>query len=143
MKYVAVRILEQWKNLEVYFLQFLPKQSNFRSSVANTDRYKRISEALRDPLTEAYVSFCAYSATEFEDFLLSFQSDEPKIHLLYPSMCKLVSILMRKLASKKLLSDADAEKLLVDIHLKENRKPLKFIEVGTKATGILYEQEQL
>ena len=58
-------------------------------------------------------------------------------------MCKLVSNLIRKFVSKKLLSDADAENLLVGIHLKENQKPLKFIEVGTKATGILHEQEQL
>ena len=68
IRYVAVRILEQWKNLKVYYLQFLLKQSIFRSSVANTDCYKRISEALHDPLTEVYVSFCAYSAAEFEDF---------------------------------------------------------------------------
>ena len=27
MKYVAVRILQQWKNLKEYFLRFLPKKS--------------------------------------------------------------------------------------------------------------------
>ena len=46
------------------------------------DCYKRICAALQDPLTEAYTSFCAYSTTEFEDLLLQFQSDEPRIHLL-------------------------------------------------------------
>ena len=89
MKYIAVRILQQWKNLKEYFL-FLPKESNFKSTVANTDRYKTICAALQDPLTEAYMSFCAYSTTVFEDFL-KFQSDEPRIYLLYSSMCKLVS----------------------------------------------------
>ena len=30
--------------------------------------------ALQDPLAEAYTSFCVYPTTEFEDFLLQFQS---------------------------------------------------------------------
>ena len=51
MKYVAVRILQQWKNFKEYFLKFLSKQSDFKSTVANTDRYKRICAALQDPLT--------------------------------------------------------------------------------------------
>ena len=66
MKYVAVRILQQWKS----FWKFLPKKSNLKSTVVNTDRYKRISAALQNPLAEAYTSFCAYSTTESEDFLL-------------------------------------------------------------------------
>ena len=143
MKYAAVRILEQWKNLKEYFLKVLPQQSTFKSTVAKTERYKRITKALQDPLTEAYVSFCAFASAEFEDFLLPFQSDEPLIHLLYPSMCKLVSNLMGKFICKKMLSGVDSENLLVDIHLKTNRKPLSLIEVGTKAKGILNEQAHL
>ena len=54
MKYVAVRVLQQWKNFNEYFLKFLPRKSNFKSIVANTDRYQRICAALQDPLTEAY-----------------------------------------------------------------------------------------
>ena len=77
------RILQQRKNLKEYFLKFLPKESNFKSTVANTDRYKRICAALQNPLTEAYTSFCAHSATEFEDFLLELQSDQQRIHLLH------------------------------------------------------------
>ena len=33
MKYVALRLLEQWSNLKEYFLNFLPKQSNFKSEI--------------------------------------------------------------------------------------------------------------
>ena len=47
MKYVAVRILQQWKNLKKYFLKFLPKESNFQSTVANTDCYVWICAALQ------------------------------------------------------------------------------------------------
>ena len=72
MKYVAVRTLQQWKSLKKYLLKFLPKESNFKSTVANTNRFKRIYAALQDPLTEACTSFCAYSTTQFVDFLLQF-----------------------------------------------------------------------
>ena len=49
MKFVAVRILQQWKNLKEYFLKFLPKESNFKSTVANPNCYKRICAALQVP----------------------------------------------------------------------------------------------
>ena len=133
MKYVAVRILQQWKNLNEYFLKFLPKENNFKSSGANTHGYARICEALQDLLTEAYTSFCAYSTTEFEDFLLQFQSDEPRIDLVYFSMCKLVSNVQQKFIGKKLLSSVDSKYLLVDIYFEENRKALQFVDIGTKA----------
>ena len=70
MKYVALRLLEQWPNLKEYFLNFLPKQSNFKSEIAKTYRYIRIKEAVEELLTEAYVSFCAFTAHDFESFLL-------------------------------------------------------------------------
>ena len=92
-----------------------------KSTLANTDPYTRISAALQDPLTEAYTSFCAYSTTEFKYFILQFQSDEPRIHLLYFSMCKLVSNLQQKFIWKKLLSGVDSENLLVAIYFKKNR----------------------
>ena len=69
MKYFAVKLLQQWKNLKEYFLKVFPKESNFTSTVANTHRYKRIYAALQGPLTEAYISFCSYPTTKFEDFL--------------------------------------------------------------------------
>ena len=100
MRYVAVRILQQWKNLKEYFLKFLPKKSNFKSTVANTDRYKRICAALQDPLAEAYTSVCTYSTSEVEDFLLQFQSYESRIHLLYSSICNLFQICNKSLFVK-------------------------------------------
>ena len=68
------------------------------------DCFERICAALQDLLTEANASFYGYSTTEFEDFLLQFQSHEPRIHLLCFSMWKLVSNLQQKFICKKLLS---------------------------------------
>ena len=84
MKYVALRCLEQWENLKEYFLKFIPQQKNFKKEVEKTQRYLRIKTALSEPLMEAYVSFVAFVAHDFEEFLVPFQSAEPMIHLLYP-----------------------------------------------------------
>ena len=81
IKYVAVILLQHLK-FEGLLLEVFTQESNLKSTVA----WKRICAALHDRLTEAYISFCAYSTTEFEDFF-QFQSDEPRVHLLYFSMC--------------------------------------------------------
>ena len=71
------------EKFEEIFLEVFNQESNFKSTVANTDRYKkrykRICATLHDPATEAYTSFCAYSISKFEDFLVQLQSDEPRI----------------------------------------------------------------
>ena len=99
MKYVAVRILEQWDNLLAYFIDFLPKQNTFKSTIKNTERFKRISSALKDEMTQCYIAF---AAQDFQGFLLQFQSEQPMIHLLDHGMCKLYnSKLYRNLSIKK------------------------------------------
>ena len=99
MKYVAVRILEQWDNLLAYFIDFLPKQNTFKSTIKNTERFKRISSALKDEMTQCYIAF---SAQDFQGFLLQFQSEQPMIDLLYHGMCKLYnSKLYRNSSIKK------------------------------------------
>ena len=100
MKNVAVRVLQQFPNLKEYFLTFLPKSKGFKP-IAKTDRYQSIASALKDPLAEFYIAFSAFTANEFEAFLVPFQSDEPKIHLLYPGICKLVSGIRSKFIKSK------------------------------------------
>ena len=73
MEYVAVVLLEQWPNLKEYFLNFLSKKSNFKSEIAKTYCYTRIKKAFKESLTEAFVSFCAFSAHDSESFLLPIQ----------------------------------------------------------------------
>jgi len=72
MKHVAIRVVEQWDNLTEYFLKFVPKQKDTFRKIKETARYQRISKALEDSLTLAYVEFCAFVARDFEMFLLPF-----------------------------------------------------------------------
>ena len=101
MEYVALRIAEQWDNLTEYFLKFLPKQKNFKSTIMKTERYQGISESIQDPLNLCYTSFCAFATNDFELFLLPFQSEEATIHLLDPEMYKLLESLMTKFIREK------------------------------------------
>ena len=88
---MALCFLEEWPNLKEYFLNFLPTQSNFKTEIAKTYRYIRIKKALEEPLTETYISFCAFTVRNFESFLSPLQTGEPMIHQLFPSMCNLLN----------------------------------------------------
>ena len=137
IKYVAVRVLDQYPNIKEYFLKFLPEEKNFRSTFEKTDRYKRICKYLNDPLVEAALSFCGYIANDFEEFLKPFQSNEPKIHLMYPAMCQLVVNIMHKFVSRKVLSGDAAKNIAIDVEKAKNLKPVKLIDVGTKGKQLL------
>ena len=136
IKDVAVRVLEQYPNLREYFLRALPKQKGFKQ-LQKTDRYQRITKLLKDPLTQFYIAFCAFSANECNDFLVPFQSNEPKIHLLFPSICKLVSSIMMKYMKKRVLSDDHCENVKLCETDKQNQKGLNLIDVGTKCKMLL------
>ena len=137
MKYVALRCVEQWSNLTEYFLKYLPKQKNFKREIQNTHRYIRIKTALGDEATEAYASFCAFVAHDFESFLVPFQTSEPLIHQLHPALCKLLYDLQRKFVKQAKLNQDIAENIFIDANKSDNQKSLKNIDVGTKALCII------
>ena len=130
MKYVALRCLDQWINLKEYFLNFLPKQRNFKHEISKAQGYVSIKAALEEPLTEVYVSFCAFVAHDLELFLLPLQTKEPVVHLLYPPICKLLSNLQSKYIKNKVLSNQSREN--INLGKKENLKPLNLIDIGRK-----------
>ena len=110
MKNVAVRCLGQWENLKDYFLQFLPQQKKFKNEVEKTQRYLRIKAALSEPIMESYVSFVAFVAHDFQEFLVPCKSTESMIHLLYFVLCKLMNMLQRKFVRKIKSSSDDTTK---------------------------------
>ena len=122
MKYVALRCLEQWKNLKEYFLKFFLEQKNFKKEVEKTQKYLRIKTALNEPIIEAYVSFVAFMAHEFQEFLVPFQSTESMIHFLYPVLCRLMNALQRKFVRKIKLSSNDTTKnIYINVRWQEHK----------------------
>ena len=120
----------------------MPKTSTFKRTVKEMDWYKRIAELLKNELTVPYLSFIATIANDFERFLTMFQSMTPRILLLYTEMVRLIRTLMRKFVKSRLLVDRmDGKKvpksitdlLLIKVTDIKNCKPIKMIDVGTKA----------
>lgn len=146
MKKSCLRLLEQWPNLCEYFLKFLPSQKNFRS-IANTDRYKRIAAVLEQPIFKAYLCFIAFTAQQFEHFLIQFQSANSKVCYLYSSMGSLLyGLLTEFVKQQKLLSvenkPLDAKSLSqIDSSSKENQKKKKNMGIGTRAKVVLSEAD--
>ena len=106
-KFVLVRIIKHWENLRAYFLEFLPKQKNFKRESKTTHRYVNIKEVLDDPLSQAYLAFVVLIAKEYESFLLPFQSQEPMIHLLYHGISRLLTNMLKNFVSKRVLYRED------------------------------------
>ncbi|HBK83112.1 MAG TPA: hypothetical protein DDZ41_05870 [Flavobacterium sp.] len=114
---ILSRILHQWSNLKEYFLKFLPKEKNFSREIAPTDRYKRISRILSSDMSEIYISFAIHISECLESFLLNFESDSPKIHVLFPAIGDLFYKIMSKFVKKKyLIKDTGKGTAIKDAH---------------------------
>ena len=106
LKFVFVQIIEQLENLRAYFHEFLPKQKNFKREIQTSHCYVSI-KVLEDPLSLAYLAFVFLIASEYESFLLPFQSQEPMIHLLYHGISRLLTNMMKNFVSKRVLYRED------------------------------------
>ena len=139
LRKIRVKVLEQHQNLREYFLKFLPKTSTFKSTVRDTERYKRIKEVLGNETSVPYIAFIAFIANDFKIFLKTFQSMKSRIHIVCPEISKLVTPLMSKFIKSKLLRDdsnnAKSVSNLLTLNVKDtkNCKPLKLIDIGVKA----------
>ena len=141
MKYVCIRLLEQLPNLKEYFLKFLPKIDQY-NKLKKTERYQRIKSILADPMSEVYLSFCAFATGDFKSFMLEFQNDQLMIHMLFDDMFNLLTNLMKTFIKKKVLLNGDfhsKENLSkIDVLKAKNNKPLNLIDIGTKAKSFFF-----
>ncbi|XP_065677645.1 uncharacterized protein LOC136092905 [Hydra vulgaris] len=148
LRRICSQILEQHKNLCKYYIKFLPTTTSFKSTFRDTERYKRITDILQNEILMPYISFIAFIANDFEIFLKTFQSIKPRIHLIYSEMSKLFVALMSKFIKTKLLyvnnNGSNSikyinELLMIDVIDSKNCKPLKLIDIGTKAKSYFSE----
>ena len=146
MKYVLVRIIDQWPNLKEHFVTFLPKQKEFKQTIKEKKRYKQIIEVFENELALPYLSFVTFLTRGYERYLLKFHSEEPLIHVRHSGMSSLLSDLMQNFVNKKSLFDVtDVVQVLKPIHSlvqlnlnkKESLKSKSFIDVGTHAKLLL------
>ena len=107
MKRVAVRIINQWENLCQYFLKFLATQKTFKQTVKKTIRYQSIKSALESDSTRIYLSFLVFAASLFEKILLTFQCEEPLIHLLLLICVNYTAIFFKSLSKRSYYTHMD------------------------------------
>ena len=101
---VLVRIIEQYEkqpkfyeNLKEYFLKTLRTLPGFgKNGVSQTERYQRIKNVLTSKTALVYMSFIDHACQDFEEFVVPWQSTEPKIHVLYTKCVKLVKDLLSR-----------------------------------------------
>lgn len=147
LKKVLVRILDQWDNLQNYFLKFLPKEKNFAREIANTDRYQEIKRVLEDKNSQPYISYAVFVAELLDEFLVKFQSSDPLIHRLYDGFGRLLFDIMNNFVKKKYLFDGE-EKLeaktlgQIDIRDPSKTKSCHEIYTGSKTRRLLAQLEQ-
>ena len=146
MKNPVLRILEQWENINEYFLKYLPKQDNFNSQIKSSSRYKRIVTFLKNPTSKAELCFIAFVAHDFEDYLSKMQTSEPMIHCMYQRISSLIFNLMKKFVTHAAITEtvdgtskAKQGSELVSVDLSKHKRKLETIDIGTRAKEILSE----
>ena len=90
---VLVRILEQFDNLKVYFLEKLPQQEDFNRSkgLGKSERYMRIKKALTDKKVPAILAAVVYIGNIFQNFIVPLQTKSPMIPVLWSKFKTLIS----------------------------------------------------
>jgi hypothetical protein len=136
---VAQRLLDQWGNLCEYFLKFLPSQKSQEKHL-NTDRYKRIHAALKNPVMPSFLAFLIFTHKYFENFSLCFQSESPKIHVLYEEINNLIRSVMTQVLKDSVVAKKEGNDLeVVKLDNKDNWKKLNDIEIGMRAKNLIQE----
>lgn len=142
---VLTRILEQWNNMQEYFLKFLPKQKNFANDVGKTSRYNRIKQILEKNNTRIHLNFAVHVAQLLEKFLIPFQSSDPLIHALYPAFGELFFNIMSKFLNIELLKTNTNKRKsayeLGNLKISNSIKSIHEIDYGTKTAHLIAQEE--
>ena len=130
---VLVRILEQFKNIETYFLTTLPSQKgfNYKSGVGNSERYKNIKVVLLNKKLQSIMAAVSYFAQDFKIFILPLQAAKPMIPVLHHKFRRLLQGHFSKfLKEDALLKDNKliSIKKIPEINLSDEKK-IKVMEV--------------
>ena len=122
-------------------MKTLPKQKNFKKDIANTARYKRIVNILKSETSLPFMEFVVYTTSEFRDFMLTFQTDAPMIHILHSKMMSLFKSTLHKLIDDKHIPSRISE--LLEMDLEDKKKYKAKCDIGTKASSSISKVDAL
>ena len=139
---VAERLVEHWASLREYFLTFLPSQTDKSSKDAmDTVRYQEIVQFLKpgkDVKNLARLHLLIYLCKLNKPFLTVFQSEKPKIHVLYLECVKLISSYMQLICDSDKIDNNGAK--LAQLNPKDSSQ---FLPLSKCFFGVSAEKELL
>jgi hypothetical protein len=118
---VLERIVQQWANLEEYFLRFLPL--NNKISI-NHHRYVPIKTMLEMKSTLIRLNFLVFiSHNIYRQILLWFQGSQPLIHLLHDECEQLIRRLFSHFINEELIKNKTLDELIhIPFSKQDNQK---------------------
>lgn len=119
------RVLDQWSSLPAFFQD--------QSSLNGIDKLSKtkaltILEAMRDPSAKLYYFFLSYILKIVNDLNKEFQSEGPKIHVLYERMCTIFSSVLRNFMKKEVMDRVNIAK--INLHSPANYVPVEHMYMG-------------
>ncbi len=118
---ILERIIEQWTNLEEYFLRFIPTK---KKASVDKDRYLPIKIILQTKITLIRLNFLVYlSHNIYGQILVWFQETKPLIHLLYDECEQLIRRLFSHFINEDLIKNKTLDELInIPYYIQENQK---------------------
>ena len=136
LKFVFVRLLEQWEDLTEYFLKFFPKEKNFKGTIKETSRCKRIIDVIQTlaNITLYFVHFLAkILKNSFSNFIRNNQRFIFCIHQWRNLFCLMLKFAKKYLFQANGSAKSSSELVRLDGYNLNHQKSLRLIEIGTKA----------
>ena len=133
------KVEEHWAATKSCFIDFLPKQEEFKTYTFKNERYNRICQKLHNEkkmLVE--MAFLINSSSPYDKLLLWFQTEGPLIHVMFNEFKKLLVTVMKRFIKSEVIEGKSGKSLLkLDVGKKEIYCPLEEIEIGAKTTRLL------
>ncbi|CAF4676030.1 unnamed protein product [Rotaria socialis] len=140
---IIERIIEQWTNLNEYFLRFIPSS---RKISPNNHRYIQIRTMLETKSTLSHLNFLLFLYHNiYEQILLWFQQSQPLIHLLYDECEQLIRRLFSCFINEDLIKNKSFSEIMnISFHNQVNQKCDISLEIGeaTRRTLINVSDEE-
>ncbi|XP_018570645.1 uncharacterized protein LOC108910509 [Anoplophora glabripennis] len=85
---VVVRILEQWSALKLFFTHEVAEEKELQKAINILDKFNNVN-------VELYLTFLSYIIPHINKMNLEFQSEEPKLYLLYNRISTLYKTILK------------------------------------------------
>ena len=134
------RLLKNWDPLKAFFKA--EETAPGKTAVEQKNRVGRIVTFLKSPTNRLYCIFLLYTIGVFDEVLLSFQSDAPKVHCLRRSLHNLLlKIMMRFVKPTAIKQHGHTEMDAVQYKLAYDQKMNADLMIGAEARKFISERE--